>query len=50
MAEELKDEGNAFFKSGRYAEAVAKYNDAIELNPEVHTVGTLASVYMFDEL
>lgn len=34
-ADALKDEGNAFFKSGRYAEAVSKYNDAIELNPEV---------------
>jgi len=34
-AEAFKDEGNNFFKAGKYAEAVAKYNDAIELNPEV---------------
>ena len=34
-AEAIKDEGNVLFKNGRFAEAVAKYNDAVELNPEV---------------
>ena len=34
-AEALKAEGNAHFQAGRNAEAVEKYNEAIELNPEV---------------
>jgi len=34
-AEAVKDEGNALFKMGRYADAVAKYNEAVELDPEV---------------
>mmetsp|Transcript_13777 Transcript_13777/g.41937 ORF Transcript_13777/g.41937 Transcript_13777/m.41937 type:complete len:481 (+) Transcript_13777:82-1524(+) len=34
-AEELKNEGNKLFQGGRYHEAVEKYNDAIELNPDV---------------
>ena len=36
-AEAIKDEGNELFKGGRFADAVAQYNDAIELNPEVCT-------------
>ncbi len=34
-AEALKNEGNALFQQERFALAVEKYNDAIELNPEV---------------
>ena len=34
-AEQAKEEGNALFKAQKYAEAVSKYNDAIELDPEV---------------
>ena len=34
-AEALKAEGNAHFQAGRNAEAVEKYNEAVELNPEV---------------
>ena len=34
-ADALKDEGNALFKDGKYADAVSKYDAAIELNPEV---------------
>uniref|UniRef100_A0A7S0Q896 Serine/threonine-protein phosphatase T n=1 Tax=Coccolithus braarudii TaxID=221442 RepID=A0A7S0Q896_9EUKA len=32
--EALKQEGNKHFVAGRYHEALEKYNDAIELNPE----------------
>lgn len=34
-AEALKNAGNLLFQAGRFHEAVEKYNDAIELNPEV---------------
>jgi len=37
-AEAVKAEGNDFFKAGKYADAVEKYNEAIELNPEVPAV------------
>ena len=33
-AEIAKDAGNSFFKEGHYAEAVVKYNEAIDLDPE----------------
>ena len=32
-ASTLKEEGNDFVKSGKYHEAIEKYNDAIKLNP-----------------
>jgi len=34
-AEALKTEGNALFQAGRFADAVGKYNEAIEHNPEL---------------
>lgn len=34
-AEALKNEGNTLFQASKYHEAIDKYNDAIELNPEV---------------
>ena len=34
-AEVAKDAGNAFFKEGHYAQAIVKYNEAIDLDPEV---------------
>ena len=33
-AERLKDAGNELFKAGKYADAVLKYNEAIEADPE----------------
>lgn len=33
-AEALKGAGNELFQQGHFKEAVDKYNDAIELNPE----------------
>ena len=33
-AEQKKDEGNVHFKKGAFAEAIACYNEAIELDPE----------------
>ena len=30
----VKNEGNEFFKAARFKEALEKYNDAIDLNPE----------------
>ena len=46
-AEALKNEGNVFFQNSRFNDAVDKYNDAIELNPEVcprHIPGTCLPV------
>ena len=34
-AEQYKEAGNKLFKDGKYADAVLKYNDAIEADPEV---------------
>jgi tetratricopeptide (TPR) repeat protein len=34
-AESFKDEGNNFFKVGKYAEAVEKYKSATALDPNV---------------
>ena len=33
VAERLKGEGNTLFQAGKYAEAIDKYGDAIELDP-----------------
>ena len=38
MAEAKKAEGNAFFKAGKYPEAVAKYSEALALDDTMHTV------------
>jgi len=35
QAEAIKAEGNAFFKSGKYAEAIAKYKDATQIDDKV---------------
>lgn len=32
-----KDEGNALFKAGKFAEAIVKYNEATEIDPSMHT-------------
>jgi serine/threonine-protein phosphatase 5 len=34
-AENAKEAGNALFKAGKYAEAVSKYNEAVDLDPEI---------------
>ena len=34
-AEALKNEGNELFKAGKYADAVVKYGEAIDVDPEV---------------
>ena len=34
-AEVAKDAGNVLFKEGHYAQAIVKYNEAIDLDPEV---------------
>lgn len=34
-AEAIKAEGNGFFKSGKYAEAIAKYKEATDIDPNV---------------
>src|SRR5882762_1499147 len=43
--ERLKDEGNAFFKSGRLQEAVEKYGEALDVSTNVRLFvwGTLTS-------
>jgi stress-induced-phosphoprotein 1 len=33
QAEALKDQGNQFFKTGKYAEAIAKYREATQVDP-----------------
>jgi len=38
MAEAKKAEGNAFFKAGKFPEAVAKYSEALALDDTMHTV------------
>ena len=35
QAEKIKGEGNVFFKGGQYAEAIAKYNEATAIDPNV---------------
>lgn len=45
-ADAKKNEGNAFFKAGKYPEAIAKYSEAIALNPAEHTFySNRAAVY-----
>jgi len=36
-AEAKKNEGNTLFKAGKFAEAIAKYNEATEIDPSMHT-------------
>lgn len=36
LAEQVREEGNALFKEGKYPEAVAKYTDAMKRNPKAH--------------
>lgn len=38
LAEELKNEGNAFFKDGKFGEAIAKYTEALKRNPKDHKI------------
>lgn len=37
QAQRYKNEGNIFFKKGKYDDAISMYNKAIEACPEVHT-------------
>ena len=36
-AEAKKNEGNTLFKAGKFAEAIAKYNEATDIDPSMHT-------------
>ena len=36
-AEAKKNEGNTLFKAGKFSEAIAKYNEATEIDPSMHT-------------
>ena len=38
MAEAAKDRGNALYKSGKFAEAVAAYDEAIALDDSIASV------------
>jgi len=54
-AEKIKGEGNVFFKSGKYAEAIAKYKDATEIDDTVPSYwSNMAACYeklgKFDEM